>query len=262
MPALFVTAFKDIGRGHAQHAFAKEAHNHYLEPFQRLASLGIPLVCFADDHTYSWIKETTMLPHNALFVYDECSMPSASYVSIERSIMASEEYKQRLRHRLHHPEHSNAESNVVKHDKVMLLKRAKEHFPNFDHYVWIDFLMARILPNLDILKKEIAMPIDCVTMMSLVPLPIQMPHDFFDITVESKDVLQTSIFVVGRPAMDALVNVYSTTLLSMYHRNQVDGDRTVHLIAYHTNPSLYHLVHCNHEGNWPERLFIGVPPPH
>jgi hypothetical protein len=171
----FITAFFDIGRAKWVNNPFQRSNEKYIEHFRRFLTLKYddPLIIFIDNSMLNpvtqLIKEyrshyyTLIIPINERFL--EQHIWAWKQLEKETSIMNSEQYKQLIAHRIHHPEHHNPKYTLVNHAKIdfvvwaldmvkqkhqmlrMLGKQGSQvkngdgmkNKEEFERYSWIDF---------------------------------------------------------------------------------------------------------------------------
>ena len=243
---LFVTAFKDIGRGQWTNSFARSS-SQYMESFELLANAvkaaaGNELVCFTD--------EPTPINHVEVHPYDEDSTFIPKYLGRETEIMESLEYRRMVSHRLHHPEHSVPLYNLVNHNKVAFIKRARDMHPEYDMYVWIDVHYARHKT----MRAEYPpnafehLPTDRVTIASFCHAHDLPKADHKLLAIESKDAIVGSVYVVPHGIVDSFVAAYEATLVNKYEAGVADDDQNVHAFLARCFPHMYNVVRVR--GGW------------
>jgi hypothetical protein len=130
---LFITAFKNLQR--ESWINFERSVEEYIQWFKNLSSIPIRLICFCD-------KEIETILHNECgfyntYLYNEHDT-FLRFIDKEKEIMESEEFRVLINNR-NDPEVNKPGYNCVNHNKVWFLKKAKEMFPTYSHYAWIDF---------------------------------------------------------------------------------------------------------------------------
>jgi hypothetical protein len=138
MNVLCVSAFKDINRGKwdGQWSEWNRTNDQYIDWFNNIVKSPLNLVCFCENDIAEKIKNKTGFTNCYNYNIEDTFF---KYYENEKNIMNSDSYKNVVGSRYKHPEHSIPEYNLVQHSKTSFIRRASELFPNYTHYVWIDF---------------------------------------------------------------------------------------------------------------------------
>lgn len=243
MSVLYVTAFKDIGRGEwTRREMAVPAHV-YLSHFINLTmNTNVDIVCFMDDATMNACTQHIWKPNHVILPYNEQTTFFATCIHHERCIMESQEYKKLVSQRIHHPEHSIPEYNIVNHNKVQFLMQAYTKYPSYETYVWIDFHQAR---HGDIPQQNVRydhLPSDKVSMCVHSAFTIMQSRTPQEIVTLQCDHVQGSAFVVPRTVVPKLYQEYCLQLGMHYAYNIADDDQGIHLAIAQRLPNLYHFI--------------------
>lgn len=253
MSILYVTAYKDIGRGSWNTIYRQSTENYYKN-FTTLAKSCKNLVCFADENTKKYIKDNILMKNDLVIDYNEEDTFFGKYLEKEQKAMQSDWYKTILRHRLHHPEHSIPEYNIVNHNKFHFIKRAKELFPTYDFYVWIDFHYTRhndinnqyplVFPD------SLSIPKNKITIASFIKDENIPFMDIPMISITSYEIIMGSTFIMPKDIVDIFYEEYDKQLRISYERGIADDDQNIHLQLFHREPLLYNLLHSNKWGTF------------
>jgi hypothetical protein len=241
MNALFVTAFKDIGRG--QWSQFVRPSSEYMDSFDQLVRTGLDVVCFMDEETATPATPTNLRVHP----YDEDSTFIPKYKDREQAIMESGMYRRMLSHRLNHPEHSVPLYNLVNHNKVAFIKRARDLHPDYAMYVWIDFHYARHGTMRTSYTLD-HLPIDRVTIASFCHAHELPEADHQHLAMESKETIVGSVFVVPHGVVDTFYGSYEAALVNKYEAGVADDDQNVHAFLARCSPELYNVVRVREWG--------------
>lgn len=137
---LFVTAMKDIKRD-SWSAFNR-TFNDYIEWFGNLNAFPIRILCFCSpqlgrvlEDRYGYIEWEP---------YDEDS----TFFKLEQSFANVMVKMAPLAEGKTNPEFLYASYNIVNHNKCIFVHRAKQKYPNYTHYSWIDFGYQRVPEDL------------------------------------------------------------------------------------------------------------------
>jgi len=256
MNVLYITAYKDIGRGNWNNNF-KVNETIYYEHFNNLAKKCKNLICFLDKKTQNYINNNfnkNEYLNTKIYDYDEDNTFFKDCYNYEKNIMNSYNYKNLLKHRLTHPEHSIPEYNIVNHNKVIFIKRAMEMFPEYDYYIWIDFHYMRYKEcneanfyfpyNID----NTYVSNNKISICSFIDESIIPNINIYEIAYYSKEIIQGSAFIVPKNMVDILLQEYIDQLQYNYNNNIADDDQNIHLAIFIRNRNIYNLIKSNEWG--------------
>jgi hypothetical protein len=234
---LFITAFKDIGRDN-WNAYYQRKIDEYIEQFGRLIKCGFNLICFCEYDIAVILRE--MYDFKNVYAYD-FENTFFKYLKEEREIINSEDFNNLINHRKYYPECTIPEYNIVNHNKVIFLKRAKDLFQNYSHYSWIDFGFMRedkyIIKkfswnNLD--KNRIQHSILCSNKNIEYISPI-------DNCIQAKEIFTGGVFIVPNHLIEWYLKKYEEILKEFRLLNIVDDDQAVYLQIYLKYRYLFNL---------------------
>ncbi len=234
---LFITAFKDIGRSNWNKDSYQRTTETYLQYFNLLIKNNFELICFCEDD----IKE---IIHNKFnfkntYPYDK-ENTFYKYYEKQKEIMYSKEFKKLIEHRKNSPECNSVDYNIVNHNKIIFLNRAKELFPNYTHYAWIDFGYTR---NEDKIIKDFDFSIldDKIYIASMIKLSKDEICDPIQNCINPTEIIQGSMYVVPKNKLEWMLEVYNNTLLYFENLNIVDDDQAILLYIYKENIDKFNL---------------------
>ena len=213
---LFVTAFKDINRGSWPYLFPRTT-DAYIEQFKQLIKTPINLICFCEES----IKERLLeLGFKNCYPYDEKNT-FFRYLDKEKTIMESQDYR-KLAEGRNVGECNVPEYNIVNHNKVIFISRAKEFFPEYTHYGWIDFGYMRTTQEF----RNFEWPLNDFIVYPGFPVPLYIPDPRENV---KQDVIfiQGSIFIVPTKLVEWFFVEYTNTLKWFHELNVVDDDQAI-----------------------------------
>lgn len=244
---LFVTAFKDIGRTN-WNAYYQRNTDEYIEQFGRLLKCGFKLICFCDYELSEILKKKYNFYHTYAYDPDNTFF---KYLNKQREIINSFYFNDLIKERKLFPECSIPEYNIVNHNKVIFLKRAKQLFPNYTHYSWIDFGFLRedkyIISNFNwklLNNYKIQHSILCNKNINYV--------DPITNCKEAREIFTGGCFIVPNHLIEWYFNEYEKMLLYFQDLNIVDDDQAIYLQIYLNNKYLFYLT----ETKWFDMLKI------
>lgn len=247
--ALYVTAFADIGRGQWDDICSRRSSAEYLDHFNVLSELvvrhGKRLVAFTDEQVSS------NLPWVSVHSYQQESTFFHTFLDEERRVMRSSSYVSLVSHRAHHPEHHIPEYNVVNHNKMVFLKRARCLHPCYATFVWIDFHQMR-----HVAERETFTQITDYTFLPSNQVTVCSSQHVFSLFATREQIIRTnedhiqgSVLVVPRDRVDELYDEYVGQLVDNYASDVTDDDQGIHRMIFCKHPELYNIVYSNAFGN-------------
>jgi hypothetical protein len=205
---LFVTAFKNIRRD----TWGRPAEE-YFSWYEHLKKAVKPLVCFSDEIEGALPFEE----HKTFF----------SLIDRDRECMESETYKKLMADRIHYPEHCRPEYTSVTHTKVNFVARAARMFPEYTHYIWIDFGYFR--SEEDIPDKWLLAPL----LGKRIHFALFHELPFFtspkEICQSGSNFIQGGMFIVPRELTDWIEIQYRRSLDTFYHAGFADDEQAIFL---------------------------------
>lgn len=238
MTTVYVTAFKDIGRGNWDYYTAST--DFYIHHFSELCKVCPRIVCFVEPDLMNLLKDK--VPGTCMLLDYDASNTYLKYEHVERRIMNDPRYKNALQHRLQQPEYSKPTYNLVNHNKMIFIRRTAQLLPNFQFYAWVDFHYARhfdtsfgtLYPHL---------PIHQITIGSFkAKHEIGDPKTALQLAIESDNVIQGSTFVIPSGLVNIMYHEYEQQVLYNYRMGVADDDQNIHLAILYRRPELYNLI--------------------
>ena len=249
---LFVSAFKDIGRGSWKNS--GRSVDQYVSWFSNVATrIKYPLVVFVEEPVRKRLSQYTLSPTMTIHDLNEVNTFFTHYVEKEREIMESASFKSKI-----HPdrrdlaETTSAEYNLVNHSKINFVRHAKDLYPEHDFYSWIDFGMFR---DLDVIPRDLRVseyPTNFIFHALSHPGPKRTEEDMLH---TNQVFLTGSTFVIPRDQVDSYEQLYENKIKAWQKRGISDDDQSLILQLYYDNRDKFHLVE---DGEW-FRLFRKLP---
>jgi hypothetical protein len=180
---------------------------------------------------------------NRIYDYDENNTFFNKYLDIEYNIMTTSEYKDLIHHRLHHPEHFCPAYNIVNHNKVVFLRRAKEMYPNYDFYVWVDFHYTIRNDNNNQFPETLKnISTDKISICSYIEKEHLPNLTCRQIASSGLDVIYGAMFVVPKNLIHDLYEEYEYQLNENYNNMCADDDQGIHMAIFLRIPDFYNIV--------------------
>lgn len=247
---IFVSAFYDIGRSTWDDVFrcTNDVYTQYIDDLIRICQ---EIVIYLDAPLYEKYRQKY---GDKIQPYDPNDTFIPATLAKESKIMQLESYKQRLQHRIHHPEHCRPIYNAVNHNKVYFLKRTQESKPGYSHYTWVDIHYFRHgdIPSPSLLNDPNNIKTTHEIIIGTSKYPEQLEHigSPIDIMQQTEDHIQGSVFIVPHALVSTLYKMYTEQLEINYGLEVCDDDQGIHLAIYKRMPQLYDLMYTTHFGNF------------
>lgn len=241
---LFVTAFKDIGRGKWNSLYPRK-NEEYFEYFLNLANnIEYTLIVYLDTNIkdellnknkYKFKKNILFLDSNSLDTFYD------KYLFKDNIIMNSNEYKNKIPlERQNNPEHLYSAYNMVNHSKVNFIHNTKLLFPKYEYYSWIDFGYVREASN-------------CPKNINIESLSKKITYHCLEVPnlnnkISENDMLKCdtvfitgSSFIVHNEIVNKFHYIYEKKILEWHKKMVTDDDQNLVLQLYYDNPEIFEL---------------------
>ncbi len=253
---LFVTAFKEIGRGSwSKFTRTTEDYYHYFSFIAYHLPSKYYLIIYMEEKNqkelffhYPEIKyRKNLIFHNFNDVNDSFYM---KYLKKEEEIMKSNEYQKKIpKERKLHPEHYSAEYTLINHSKISFLRYSYQLYSKFLYYCWMDFGHIRshyhihFLPYDQLNYREKFDQNQIILSMYLIP-NITNNH-----TYDANEMLAYSglpyfiashMIVPGSMILE-FERLYEAKLIEWQSQYIADDDQGVLLQLYQQNSSMFRL---------------------
>ena len=239
MSILFVSAFKDIGRG--DWFLFNRTTDQYINWFLHVATkIEYPCIVFVEESVKIKLNQHKLSPHVIILDMNSVSTFYTRFLEKETHIIKSKQFLEKIPfYRQVYPETQSAEYNLVNHSKINYVRHAKQLYPHYDFYSWIDFGMFRdstmIPKNLSI--KEF--PPSKIIFQS-VKSPSQR-ISALDM-LSSDDIYITGpSYVLPHSLVETYESLYEKKLLELHKQSIVDDDQSIVLQLFYDQPQLFHL---------------------
>ena len=241
---LFITAFKDINR--KEWKLYNRTNQEYYECFFKLCQLiEFNLVVYLEKNICEELKASYIFTPNIIFKeFDEVNTFLKKYLEEDQRVMSSFIYKNKIPFdRKNHPEHLYSEYNLINHSKINFVRDAKETYPYYDFYSWIDFgyvkdqisipYKANINPN----KLPEKIIYQCLKYPDLNrkinPNSMLTSYDIY---------LTGSSFIVHKELVEILEQIWNDKIKE-WHINYIsDDDQNLVIQLYYDHPELFYLI--------------------
>jgi len=249
---LFVTSFKDIGRSKWNSYFRRDTED-YISYFGNLVKTlqynNSDIICFCDDDIKSQLLDRFNFKNS--YPYDKDNT-FYKFLSIEQAIINKPKFKRLISHRIHHPECFSAEYNIINHNKVIFIDRAKYMFPNYNNYCWIDFGYKKYpdIVNINIGNIDKIIYSKC----SQYNYDVAEEIDPIQMCSQAPDIIQGSMFIIPSNLVQWYVQEYKKMLLHYHQLDIVDDDQAIAFQIYKNNKQLFDLKILD----WHTLLFTNI----
>lgn len=268
---VYVTAFYNINRG--EWDYGKRSVEYYLDSFKKFISSNKNIIAFIDDRYINneiftnYIEnvrkmgnvKTLFIPINMDWLLNHCETWRKNVIS--EKIMNSDEYKNKVQHRIQFgiPENIYSSYNTVNHCKIDFIKHAIDngYVDKHDLICWCDFGYYNSILNSNCdkypysnvdLRKLNHNKLNFCLRNKICPQDLSMEYTL----VNAPDVFTGSFFAGNIDKMNELYYLYHDCLDELYNHNISDDDQHVYLRCFIKNPQLFELFLSNDK--WPEAL--------
>jgi hypothetical protein len=261
-PCCFVTAYFDIGR--EQWTKYRRSRDEYLEYFEHLVALPVPLVVFIDtlllDRVQTILSKRTMSPTKIVPI-DEAWMKaniySWTYVPEVEKVMSDPIFKQQVAHRFYYPEHSVAKYNCINYAKVDFVQHVIEQcwMPTAVSFSWIDFGMVREAlthPPRTLMRVLSTMNHDRINYYVVEDQMIDDYADPFYVLHHAPDMLVGGFFFATAPLIKLYRDRFHQTVRKFLSLNIADDDQAIVVNMSFDWPDMF-AFHLS-----PRRSFLGA----
>lgn len=246
-----VTAFIDINRDN-WYAF-RRSQDEYIARFSNYIKIYNTLIVYIDDKYYSRLQNIcsnyphiTLIPINKSWLNE--NIFAYSLLEKENEIMNSDEFKNLISHRIHHPECCKAEYNIIQHAKIdFIIDTIKNNYSTAEYYAWSDFgylINDYALPTsyLDLKKFNRSK----INFCGINPLK-DMYNDVFYIVKNAPDLLGGGFFFGHKDKLYEYQEMYHDICKYFHSLNIVDDDQHIMLQCIFKNPKMFHIHYL---GGW------------
>ncbi len=239
---LFISAFKDLGRGDWK-GFERSV-DKYCTWFKYLIQNPIRIVLFAEEDVRKKLEQEVGFRHS--LPYEPESTFLGSHLEKEREILQSAKHQNLLLHRKENPECWSAEYNLVNHNKVLFVQRAKALYPGYSHYAWIDFGYIRS-------EQDICEDFDWSPLANLKTIRYSAhreirPEDFTmsprETCFYAPDPFQGSMFICPADLVDWYAETYRQMLNTFHSQWLGDDDQALLYHIYKAHPQNFSFHVC------------------
>jgi hypothetical protein len=240
---LFVTAFKDLGRD-AWTCYPR-TNATYFKCFNDVAqNIRHTLVVFMEDAVRDELHRLYAFESKPNIVFMRLEEVTTFYktrLDIETAIIASDEYRSKVRHdRLVLPEHCKAGYNLINHSKINFVAKARQLFPRYSFYSWIDFGfcndgdVSRVNMKVDVT----ALPPRKIIYQLYNNIPLQRISPEAMLREDTIYFIGSS-YIIPNDMVVEFESTYERKLIELESRNVVDDDQNVMLQIYYDNLDLF-----------------------
>lgn len=235
---LYVTAFRDIGRGAWK--FYRRPNEEYIKYFLLMAeNITGTLLVFLEAGLLEVLSARLSNRKNIIFrPIDGVTTFYDTHMDRERRIMDSKEYSTLIpQRRRGNPEHCVAEYTLLMHSKINFLAEAQRFEPTFDYYAWIDFGFVR---DVSCCPKEINMGL-LGSKIIYVGTSVER-RSRVEMIVSDNIFMSGSSFIVPAELVLRFERLWAMKLGEYQDSYVCDDDQGLVLQIYFDNPELFDLV--------------------
>jgi protein YibB len=246
-----VSAFLDIGRQDWKNF--QRSLQQYFNNFKPYTELKHEMIVFMDDKHIDCLKKICegtshikILPINREWMKE--NIYEYQQLDREKEIMESDSFKNLVKHRLHHPECSKPEYNIIQHSKIDFLAYVINNKLSYaQYYAWSDFgyfqIQNRIPKNsLDLNKFNL----EKINFQGISMLTNQDSNIIYTLTHAPEKV--GGFFYLGRSDLLLKYQELYHSICNMFHKiGIVDDDQHIMIQCVFKEPSLFNVWNL---GGW------------
>lgn len=240
-----VSVFLDIGRENWS-AFARTIWLYYRD-FYPYTKIQHEMIVFMDEKhlgTFRQLcqdaKHIKIIPINHQWMKD--NIHAYQNLQKEKEIMESESFKRLVKHRLHHPECSKPEYNVIMHSKIdFLCYVINNNLSKAKYYAWSDFGYFKhysYVPKkpLDLFKFDLQ-KVNLLLLNELTELDANIIYTL----TNAPERISGQFFLGSKDNLLEFQQLYHKVCDVFYQMGIVDDDQHVILQCYFREPSKFKL---------------------
>jgi hypothetical protein len=239
---LFITAFKDIGR--SSWPTHKRTNNDYFNYFLILANnIEYNLVVYLEKNILNeLINKYTFKDNIILRELNDVDTFYNKYLDEERRVISDPKFqskipKERFRK---HPETWSAKYTLINHSKINFVKHAKDNFPDYQFYSWIDFGYIRDKNNVPNNLSTNKFP-DRIIYQTFGNIPEPRVNAIQMLKIDEA-IIAGSAFIIPKALINRFEELYENKIKLWHEYYICDDDQSLVLQLYYENKSLFHLV--------------------
>jgi hypothetical protein len=240
---LFVSAFKDINRK-SWKVISKTNEQYFVEFFNLASNIDYNLIVFVNDFISEQLHKKYTFKSNIYFYnIDKINTFYNKFLESQTKIINSKIYQSKIPYdRRDAPEHWCPEYNLINHSKINFVSAAKQIFPTYKFYSWIDFGYVR--NNINNVPKNINIDVlpenkiiyQCHTnppINSINPSLMLSSHIIY---------FMGSSYIIPNVLVEQFENLYENTIIDLEKQMVVDDDQALILQIYFNNQNLFQYI--------------------
>lgn len=244
---LFVTAFKNIGRSNwITHTRTNQDYYNYFLLLSQ--NIKYKLIVYLEDDIKNELLEKYSFNDNIIF----CNMNDVDtfydrYLNEEERIINDKQFQNKVpKNRLKkHPETWCEKYTLINHSKINFVKHARDTYPNYLFYSWIDFGYVRdvnnVPKNLSLTKLS-----NKIIYQGLSNIP-KIRKNAIEMLKIDQTFIAGSSFIIHNSLIDIFERLYQNKI-ELWHSNYIcDDDQSLVLQLYYENKNLFNIVF---DPNW------------
>ena len=239
---LFITAFKDIGRKNwKSHTRSNEDYYYYFLLLSK--NIDYTLVVYLEDNIKREILSKYTFNDNIIFKnLSEVDTFFNKYIDEERRIINHKQFIAKVPKNRHmkHPETWCAEYTLINHSKINFVKHAKNTYPDYLFYSWIDFGYLRNIKNLPINLAIQNFP-DRIIYQTFGNIPQPRVNAIEMLKIDEAKIAG-SAYVIPKILIDRFEKLYDDKIKLWHQLYICDDDQSLVLQLYYENSNLFHLI--------------------
>lgn len=240
---IFITAFKDIGRSSWKNNFQRYTIV-YIQYFMNLVNnIDYKLIVYVNGNIYEFLKKINLNNNITIINSTDVDTFYKKYIDKYNEVMNSDLFKVKLNpQRLENPECWSADYNLINHSKINYIQHAKNNYPDYNYYAWIDFGCIRdiknVPKNIDYSKLDNSkLLFQCINNPDIHP-----KHSAEDMLKVEYIFIAGSQFIIPNKLVEKYLELYENKLNELLTNNICDDDQSIILQIYYENKELFSLI--------------------
>lgn len=250
MSVCFVTAFLDLER-ESWSTFSRKfddylnAFTPYINMFEKCIDNPLfKMVCFIDEKRFEMVQKLNPPSNMILIKINEKYLNENSILwkrlNEETRIMNSENYKNKIKHRLHFPENTNPKYTLINHSKIDFVNLAF-NIVDSEYYCWVDFGYFSNVNKIPLYMLDINKLNKNKINYMLINKIEDVDKDYMYTLIHAPEKIGGFFFFGNRENLKKYQSLYHEIHSKFQQLEIVDDDQFMALQCYFENPSLFHF---------------------
>ncbi len=249
MSLCLVSAFLDINR--SEWPLFTRSIDKYINDFKPYLKLNHSMVVFIDSKHRDKVAELIRYNNNITLIpidneWMRSHITAYIYLETENTIMQTDKFKELIRHRIHHPECSKPEYNIIQHSKIDFVNHVIEHVdPQHTYYAWTDFGYFQDLNNIPTGNLDLSkFDLDKINLQGINPLN-QYDYNILYTLQHAREKIGGFFYLGNKINMKYYQVLYHKILNMFYVNGIVDDDQHIMIQCVNANKDLFKIWDMN-----------------